>query len=1297
MEIEDFDDDLAALDATPAGPPQRRRGPVRAESPAQERAVAPAQASATKGGLFGFGKAAEEPRPFTPLSDDAQEPAGASAERSPGDAPKPAPTPAPKPVDRATALLQQLEAKAEQQKAGAWGRPSRSAAAAGAPKSAGAGTAAAGAGARAPGGAGAQGSSYNAQGAAPPVLNDSKIEFARRRWLQTNLGGPKLLTPSGCAPPGLVLVQMLLWLLPVVVGVPLSVLADSMSSPWLAPTIAAGATLALHSAIQAVRMSGGSRVAPVGDASGKTSMLLEEDEVDFALFSRQGLAFLVPALGWAALPYGVCSAALVGVATVYLSPDRTSIALRQSALEGAGVSGATAGYLACGWLCTALAAYSLNAHAPPEPNRYSPLEAGGVLGPTSRALHMLLIMVPAVVWTGGDQVLTRALCAALPLLWATGSLPPADCLIEWALEQAHVHLHGGSVAASPLRLAVMLAASWAVLALTTVLHESAGRVAALAAACPLCFLLSHDIAPSPTVIPPATSGDAAPSIPLWAWRRLGGSGMAAAWRLLALVLLVVLPVALPTTALGSAGDGAHVALNVMVLVLCVVCRGASLLQRPYLMFLLANPAARGSAVLSAQGSAPGWRRGLQAVHAGSARVGALLLVVYVIMVSGVASPSLASRTAESSNTVLVVWRLLAVLRALRKAWQTPAGALSEAAVAIWVGDMGVHRGCSAGLGMAGWCAMSTCEQWLVVGWAINVLLDVVSKMQFLMTLAITSWTDVRQRARLASTYLTLLCLGLPFALVIVVAAAMLSAPLLPVLGVPLFIVGFPRPRRHWPSTAGSQSASLDAAYYKHLMPSAVKSLLGAINTGQLGSDVRGGEIFLLRRDALLVMVQVLERGCGWAQVLCKGLELQETSCHHLEAGTVEEIMDSALGDCTLSTAPPALPWKNPWTMNTLEPLSKIPATVYSLADTQLTGVIDRPENADELPRFFARALLWLLRQREAANGPAPAAWFDLSMLQEIEGRSLDSTKGSWLWDAPWAEAIGLWPPAPPPQKPPQLPVQQAPRAHVATAAPPPPAAQPAKAATPPPAAAPAAVAPKQAGAKSGGFWRKKDPAPEPQKESWAAQTSATPTRAVAVLPGSTPGAGRASQNVDDLEVDDLDDLLNEFAVAGGNFGSGQGQGDDDLDADALLDELEETLNESPSRPANHSSSAAASPSAPRAHASLGVHDDPLAADAAPSSRSSLGSLYSSDARPQDKQAGASLKGAQTQTQTQTQRKSDAELRRWLGACWGIVEDWGHLSSKSGPEHTTMVCRVCVRACVRAWRRAYPMSVDAFCR
>ena len=353
---------------------------------------------------------------------------------------------------------------------------------------------------------------------------------------------------------------------------------------------------------------------------------------------------------------------------------------------------------------------------------------------------------------------------------------------------------------------------------------------------------------------------------------------------------------------------------------------------------VANPVVRGAPALSADGKLQPARNVLRMVHVAASRLGSLVLVIYVVVVSSVPSMSAVSlASGGASGSLLLAWKLLCIVRAVRKAWQSPAGALTEAAVATWVGETIVSEGCSLGLSATGWCALGPCEQWLIVGRVLGIAADVVCKLHFLVTLAVTSWTDARQRARLASTYLALLVVGAPFVLVIVVAAATLSAPLLPVLGVPLFVIGFPRPKRHWPSIQGSQAASLDAAYYKHLMPSAIRGLVAAIFGGEVGSDVRGGEIFLLRRDSLLVMVQVLERGCGWVQLLCKGLELQETSCHHVEAGTVEEIMDSGLGDCTLSSAAPALPWWNPWTMNTLEPLTKIPATVYSLADTQLTG------------------------------------------------------------------------------------------------------------------------------------------------------------------------------------------------------------------------------------------------------------------------------------------------------------------------------------------------------------------------
>ena len=130
------------------------------------------------------------------------------------------------------------------------------------------------------------------------------------------------------------------------------------------------------------------------------------------------------------------------------------------------------------------------------------------------------------------------------------------------------------------------------------------------------------------------------------------------------------------------------------------------------------------------------------------------------------------------------------------------------------------------------------------------------------------------------------------------------------------------------------------------------------------------------------------------------------------------------------------------------------------------------------------------------------------------------------------------------------------------------------------------------------------------------------TRAVASL-AATPleEAGEGAGAVGDVEMDDLDDLLQEFdggeaTVAGRRFGSEVG-----VDADALLEELNAETLPVPSG---------------------GVHAHPDG-----------GTLHSDGARSRNADQAA-------------------VLRCWLGACWGLLEDWGHLSSRSGLEHTTMV-------------------------
>merc|ERR1711871_1090601 len=161
----------------------------------------------------------------------------------------------------------------------------------------------------------------------------------------------------------------------------------------------------------------------------------------------------------------------------------------------------------------------------------------------------------------------------------------------------------------------------------------------------------------------------------------------------------------------------------------------------------------------------------------------------------------------------------------------------------------------------------------------------------------------------------------------------MSAPLCPVVGVPIFIMAAPRLRKTWeggqqseydddntslagghPATNGTNESSgmpmgdptlkTDAAYYKQLFPQLLgqgtepgtvsASMYNLLAGGSLGTPYPGA-VYLLRQDKFLVWMQVLEVSQCSYSVELKGLELQETSCHNLEARVaVEEGLEAAL-------------------------------------------------------------------------------------------------------------------------------------------------------------------------------------------------------------------------------------------------------------------------------------------------------------------------------------------------------------------------------------------------------------------
>ena len=117
-----------------------------------------------------------------------------------------------------------------------------------------------------------------------------------------------------------------------------------------------------------------------------------------------------------------------------------------------------------------------------------------------------------------------------------------------------------------------------------------------------------------------------------------------------------------------------------------------------------------------------------------------------------------------------------------------------------------------------------------------------------------------------------------------------------------------------------------------------------------------GGHYLVRFQDRLAWVQVLERGYLYMCISIKGLELQETSCHTVEATRIDDIFEETFEPsggascCTLNAYP----------LSVLRPYDTTYVKTYSDARNQLTGVIDSPESLRLIADSFVQALVWIL-------------------------------------------------------------------------------------------------------------------------------------------------------------------------------------------------------------------------------------------------------------------------------------------------------------------------------------------------
>lgn len=260
-----------------------------------------------------------------------------------------------------------------------------------------------------------------------------------------------------------------------------------------------------------------------------------------------------------------------------------------------------------------------------------------------------------------------------------------------------------------------------------------------------------------------------------------------------------------------------------------------------------------------------------------------------------------------------------------------------------------------------WAILGLGTQTLIVGMALEITANFLQKLSFVAKQFVGFVSNSKQRTYLALNIVIIVgtILFLPLVLAILLASSVISAPLLPLFTLPIFFISFPRPRKFWPSLVdygSSYSRNQDSVYYQQAEAEIARVLSSSISSGTVHAIPASH--FLLRFQDRMCFATILEVGYGFCTLTIRGLELQETSCHTVEASTVDDMFELAFD--TESNSSRLRLWLNTHVFNTLCPVDSAVIHTYSDARNVLTGIIDNPPALERFSDNLLKTLVWVL-------------------------------------------------------------------------------------------------------------------------------------------------------------------------------------------------------------------------------------------------------------------------------------------------------------------------------------------------
>ncbi|XP_052272587.1 pecanex-like protein 4 isoform X3 [Dreissena polymorpha] len=796
-------------------------------------------------------------------------------------------------------------------------------------------------------------------GTGVPLLNEYKQEFVAKRFPQTVLGGLKLRVGYN-APVYVYVSQLMVFIVPFLLGGGFTLLVElEAMGKYTAVYVYGGLMAAYVLLIQLIsHIVQASHPTDLPMMKKKKSLLSEEDEVDFiSCCDPDTVKFIIPPKKYKVniLVHALLAGPMCGLGLLYLLPSTMDSLY--------GNTGGTVVLFILGWFALLVAQYPLTTVALPETATYRTTDILE-LGAVSRAFYVYVLIMFDLIHRFHDSnfLLTNQVLhvffVCLPVFWTLGVLSPVDAFLLYLLEQAHVFLFGGSYMASDLRLITFCVLSTGVYLGAFYISSCLGTVLISSLA---GYLLSTDLGGLGSQLWALLNRNRVSAVRDWAPVRNGSPVKKFLWKWGVLeivyhtVMLAVVGVVagLMNSKSQTISSSSWKIVGYCIIGVCVFEKVVRDLQGVFICFgLWRNPLFPPSL---SSGTFKGRKKMLLTL--GIIRrivvnwAGPLLMLGYlclVIIANGEDTKSVsATRHLDHATSV---WYIFGVVRVYRAIWQHTVHSLLELSISHLV-------------------LVTMTTNTTVLQWGIPILAMLVSlcrdrlynfsdKLYFYLTLLISSWTDKKQRRSSTVPIIIVSVILFPLVLGIIAVASALAIPLLPLFTLPMVLFSFPRPLRSWPEEVGASANSCpDTNFYKQLAPELSRALSSGFANGSLGEPSPGNH-YLVRYQDRLVWIVVLERGATYCVLNIKGLELQETSCHTVEAARIDEIFENAL---ELREGCSRMMGKiNEYPLHTLTPADASFVETYSDARNVLTGIIDTPNATEDTMKAFLKSLVWIV-------------------------------------------------------------------------------------------------------------------------------------------------------------------------------------------------------------------------------------------------------------------------------------------------------------------------------------------------